>query len=136
HMRSFMHEHHYHAIDGVSINEMSELSGMPSAFDFVIANSLFASLPFNSVARCIASVVRKLTTSGRFYATWFDNPSPADFDPIVRSSGVTTYSDRGPYHYPLALIAQVCDSVGAAIECVGTSGHPRGESIMCITRRG
>ena len=136
HMRSFMHEHHYHAIDGVSINEMSELSGMPSAFDFVIANSLFASLPFNSVARCIASVVRKLTTSGRFYATWFDNPSPADFDPIVRSSGVTTYSDREPYHYPLALIAQVCDSVGAAIECVGTSGHPRGESIMCITRRG
>jgi len=111
-----------------------DLGEIPYTFDFALADSLFAYLPFNSVARCIASVVRKLKPSGRFYSTWFENPDPASFDPIGRPCGVTTYSDREPYHYPFGLIVAVCEAVGARVERVTVSGHPRGESILVITR--
>jgi ABC-type polysaccharide/polyol phosphate transport system ATPase subunit/SAM-dependent methyltransferase len=117
------------------INNTFELNGIPHALDVAMANSLFRCLPFNSVACCIAAVVRKLRPSGRFYATWFENPDPANFDPIIHPNGITTYSDREPYHYPLDLIAQVCDAVGADVERITDSTHPRGESILVITRR-
>ena len=86
----------------------------------------FRALPFNGVARCIASVVRKLQPSGRFYATWFENPDPANFDPIVQPNGVTTYPDHEPYHYPFALIANVCGAVGATVDRVSERHSPRG----------
>jgi ABC-type polysaccharide/polyol phosphate transport system ATPase subunit/SAM-dependent methyltransferase len=112
-----------------------DLGEIPYEFDFALADSLFAYLPFNSVARCIASVVRKLKPAGRFYSTWFENPDPASFDPISQPCGVTTYSDREPYHYPFGLIVVVCEAVGASVERVIVSGHPRGESILVISRR-
>lgn len=117
------------------INDTFELDEIPHALDVAVANSVFAYLPFNDVARCIASVVRKLRPSGRFYATWFENPDPANFDPIVRPNGVTTYPDREPYHYPFGLIAVVCDAVRANVERVTDSGHPRGESVLVISPR-
>lgn len=115
------------------INDSFDLSEIPCEFDVAIANSLFAYVPFNKVARCIASVVRKLKPSGRFYATWFENPDPGNFEPIVRPNGVTTYSDREPYHYPFELIAAACRAVGATVERVD-SVHPRGESALLIAK--
>ena len=115
------------------INDTFELNGIP-ALDVAVASSVFACLPFNSVARCIASVVRKLKPSGRFYATWFENPDPASFEPIVHPNGVTTYPDREPYHYPFELVAQVCRAVGAAVDRLDDLTHPRGESILVISR--
>jgi SAM-dependent methyltransferase len=47
------------------INDTFELNGIP-ALDVAVASSVFAYLPFNSVARCIESVVRMLKQSGRF----------------------------------------------------------------------
>jgi ABC-type polysaccharide/polyol phosphate transport system ATPase subunit/SAM-dependent methyltransferase len=112
-----------------------DLGEVPGAFDFALASSGFACWPFNDVARCIASVVRKLGPRGRFYATWFDNPDPANFDPIVHPNGVTTHPDREPYHYPFGLIAAVCEAVGATVDRVNDSTHPRGESVLVISRR-
>jgi ABC-type polysaccharide/polyol phosphate transport system ATPase subunit/SAM-dependent methyltransferase len=117
------------------INETFDLDEIPQALDVAVASSVFACLPFNGVARCIASVVRKLKPSGRFYATWFENPDPANFDPIVHPNGVTTYPDREPYHYPFELIAQVCRAVGASVDRLDDSTHPRGESILVISQQ-
>jgi SAM-dependent methyltransferase len=117
------------------VNDTFELNGIPHAIDVAMANSLFACLPFNSVARCIASVVRKLAPWGVFYATWFENPEPGSFDPIVHPNGITTYPDREPYHYPFELIERVCRAVDATVERVQDSTHPRGESILLISRR-
>jgi ABC-type polysaccharide/polyol phosphate transport system ATPase subunit len=117
------------------VAETFELGEIPGALDFALASSGFACWPFNDVARCIASVVRKLEPSGRFYATWFENPDPANFDPIVHPGGVTTHPDREPYHYPFSLIAAVCDAVGATVHRVDDSTHPRGESVLVISRR-
>ena len=83
-------------------------SQLPSLFDLgderapSISPSLipfFRSLPFNTVARCIASVVRRLEPSGRFYATWFENPDPANFEPIVHP----TASPRFPIPSPTTI---------------------------------
>jgi hypothetical protein len=53
----------------------------------------------------------------------------------VRSTGVTTYPDREPYHYPFELVAQVCRAVGATVDRLDDSTNPRGESILVISRR-
>jgi ABC-type polysaccharide/polyol phosphate transport system ATPase subunit/SAM-dependent methyltransferase len=153
HFLPFLNEHHYWGIErdqsqidaglviGLSradvspdrdcflVNDRFELDNMPHAIDIAIANSLFASLPFNSVARCVAAVVRKLAPAGRFYATWFENPNPANFEPIVQKNGVVTYPD------PFELIRHACEAVQATVERVAESTHPLGEGVMVISRR-
>ena len=55
------------------------------------------------------------------------------FEPIERE-GLTTFPDAEPYHYPFALIASICDAIGAHAERAHShSPHPRGESLMMIT---
>ena len=108
---------------------------VPYLSDVAMADSLFPVQSFNSVATTIASVVRKLKPTGRFYATWHENPDPANFEPIVHPNGVTTYPDRQPFHYPFGLIEQVCGALGATVERVSDSSHPGGESVLAITPR-
>ncbi len=129
HFLRFLNEHHYWGIEGF------DLDIVPNTIDIAIANSLFSRLPFNSIARCIAAVVRKLAPGGRFFATWFENPNPANFEPIVQKNGVVTYPDREPYHYPFELIRQAGATVQATVERVAESGHPQGESVMIISRK-
>ena len=117
------------------VSDTFDLSDVPLTFEFAFADSLFAYLPFNSVARCIVGVVRKLKPSGRFYSTWFENPDPVNFDPINHPCGVTTYPDREPYHYPFGLMVAVCEAAGARVDRVSVSGHPRGESVLMISPR-
>jgi ABC-type polysaccharide/polyol phosphate transport system ATPase subunit len=130
--RSFLKEHHF----GRLVNDASVygLGDETEPFDLAVADSLFPFRPFNTVARVIASVVRKLGPDGRFYATWFENPDPANFDAIVRPGGLTTFPDSEPYHYPFELIANVCDVVGARVERIPSPGHPAGESLLLIRR--
>ena len=131
--RSFLEEHHYVRL--VHDASLFDLGAEAGTFDVAIADSLFPFRPFNTVARCIASVVRRLEPSGRFFATWFENHDPANFEPIVHPSGVTSFPDSEPYHYPLALVANVCDAVGATVDRVSSTGHPGGESLLVISRR-
>ena len=114
--RAFLEENHYvRLVNDASLFGLGHEAG---AFDVAIADAVFPFRPFNAVARCIASVVRRLEPSGRFYATWFENPDPANFEPIVQPNGVTSFPDSEPYHYPFALIANVCEAVGATVERV------------------
>jgi ABC-type polysaccharide/polyol phosphate transport system ATPase subunit len=131
--RSFLQENHYvRPVNDASLFDLGDAAG---TFDVAIADAVFSRRPFNTVARCIASVVRRLEPSGRFYATWFENTEPANFEPIVQPTGVTSFPDSEPYHYPFALIANVCDAVGATVERLPNPGHPGGESLLIISRR-
>jgi ABC-type polysaccharide/polyol phosphate transport system ATPase subunit len=131
--RAFLEEHNYVWVaTGAGLAELDEAV---EPFDFAVAESLFSTIPFNGVARSIAAVLRTLRPSGRFYATWFENPAPASFDAIVRSNGVTTHPDSEPYHYPFGLVAAVCDALGASVERVAGATHPGGETVLVITRR-
>ncbi len=114
-------------------NQEFDLSGAPQRFQFAISEGLFSRLPLNRIARCIAAVTQRLASGGRFYATWFENPDPRSFDPIDRG-GFTTFPDAEPYHYPFAMLAGICDAIGACAERVEPGRtHPRGESLMIIT---
>jgi hypothetical protein len=129
--RAYLEENHYlRLVDDASV---FGLAGEAELFDVAIADSVFPFRPFNAVARCIASIVRKLQPSGRLYATWFENPDPANFEPIVQANGITSFSDSEPYHYSFALIANVCDAIGAMVERLPSTGHPRGESLLVIS---
>jgi ABC-type polysaccharide/polyol phosphate transport system ATPase subunit/SAM-dependent methyltransferase len=116
-------------------SETLDMVEIYDTFDVAYAESLFAYLPFHSVVRCIVAVVRRLKPSGRFYATWFENPDAANFDPITRPSGVTTYPDDEPYHHPFSLIKAACDAVDATVERIDVLNHPRGETVLMISRR-
>ena len=131
--RAFLAENHYVRL----VNDASVfgLTGETELFDVAIADSVFPFRAFNTVARCIASVVRKLQPTGRFYATWFENPDPANFEPIVQPGGITSFSDSEPYHYPFSLIVNICDALGATVERVPSTGHPGGESLLVISPR-
>lgn len=117
------------------VNDRFRLDQVTADVDVAFASSLFPYLPFNGVALCIAAVVKHLAPAGRFYATWFENPDPSDFSPVVRPGGGLTYPDRQPFHYPLAWVEQVCDTVGARVERVEGEVSPRGESVLVIHKR-
>ena len=131
--RAFLAENHYVRL--VNDTSVFGLTGETELFDVAIADSVFPFRAFNTVARCIASVVRKLQPTGRFYATWFENPDPANFEPIVQPGGITSFSDSEPYHYPFSLIVNICDALGATVERVPSTGHPGGESLLVISPR-
>jgi len=131
--RLFIEERHYVRL--VKDASVFGLGDDTEPFDVAVADSVFPHRPFNAVARCIASIVRRLRPNGRLYATWFENPDPASFEPIVRPNGITSFADSEPYHYPFTLIANICGAVGATVERVSSTGHPGGESLLVISRR-
>jgi hypothetical protein len=116
------------------VNEWFDLSESPHQFDVAIANGFWTRLPLNAIGRCVASVLKKLSPGGRFYATWVENPDPSNFEPIVHREGATTYPDMEPYHYSFEVLAGLCRALGATVERVDDRTHPRGESVMLMTR--
>jgi ABC-type polysaccharide/polyol phosphate transport system ATPase subunit/SAM-dependent methyltransferase len=116
------------------VNDWFDLSESPHRFRMAIANGFWSRLTLNAIARCTAAVLRSLEPGGRFYVTWFENPDPSNFDPIVHARGATTYPDMEPFHYPFAVLAAVCETLGATVSRVDDNTHPRGESVMCITK--
>jgi ABC-type polysaccharide/polyol phosphate transport system ATPase subunit len=116
------------------VNSSFDLSGVSFSFDFALAQELFTNLSLNAITRCIAMVVRKLAPHGRFYASYYENPDPESYAPIVHSSGYTSYPDQYPYHYDFATLARVAEAVGARAERIGEWGHPRNLMMMVITR--
>ncbi|HXW05581.1 MAG TPA: ABC transporter ATP-binding protein [Vicinamibacterales bacterium] len=140
-LAAFLEDRHYRvAVRGADAREADraanafDFDDIAAQFDFACAHSVFPRFPLNSVVRCIASVLRKLRPGGRFYATCYENPDPASFDPIARAPGVTTYPDRQPYHYPFELLASACAILGAEVERTAVT-DPGGEAVFVITRR-
>ena len=117
------------------VNDDFDLSDALYPFDFAMASALFRRLDLNSIARVMASVLKTMTPDGRFYATWLENPDPRQFGRIVHADGSTTYSDREPFHYSFAMLAAMVEAIGGRAERLEDASHPRGETIMLITRR-
>jgi SAM-dependent methyltransferase len=115
------------------VNDDFDLTEAPP-ITVAIASSLFRRLSLNGIARCMAGVLTRLVPGGRFYASWLDNPDPRSFEPIDRADGSTSYSDRDPFHYSFEVLAALAEAIGGQVERLDDRSHPRGESIMVITR--
>ena len=115
------------------VNDDFDLSSAPHAFDFAIAGSLLRRLPLNGVARCFASAISKLAPGGTFFVAW-PEPGGDPFAPRVQPDGTTTQGDRPPYHYDFGVLARLAELAGGRAERLPDRSHPRGDSIMAITR--
>lgn len=115
------------------VNDDFDLSSVPHTFDMAIAGSLLRRLPLNGIARCFASVIRKLSPGGTFYVAWAE-PGPDPFAPRVQADGTTTQGDRPPYHYDFGVLARLAELAGGRAERLPDESHPRGDSVMAITR--
>jgi SAM-dependent methyltransferase len=116
------------------VNDDFDLSSAPHVFDLAIASGLLRRLSLNAVARCIASVVKKLAPGGRFYVTWPDSPVPDSFEPLMQPDGTRTYGDREPFHYSFDTLAALAGTLGARAERLPDTSHPRGEALLVLTR--
>jgi ABC-type polysaccharide/polyol phosphate transport system ATPase subunit len=122
----------YHGVAGE--DGPFKLDGVPGMVDMAIASSLFPRLSLNRIAYCLVTILRRLQPGGRLYATWFDNPDPGSFDPILHPNGVTTYPDAQPYHHPFDVLAGICAALGARAMRIDDRSHPGGESVLAIVK--
>jgi ABC-2 type transport system ATP-binding protein len=102
--------------------------------DYDAAIAYFPALSFTEFMRAVAGALPRLAPRGRVYAVWFENPEPANVEPVVHGSGLTTFADHAPYHYAWALIACTCEALGARVERVRDRSGPHGESLLAISR--
>lgn len=117
------------------LNEDFDLSEIPHTFDLAISSLFLRRLSLNSIARCFASVTRKLSAAGRFYVTWTDVSDADAFSPKQWADGSTTWPDRDPFHYTFGMLAGIAELTGGRAERLPDDSHPRGEQVMVITRR-
>jgi ABC-type polysaccharide/polyol phosphate transport system ATPase subunit len=116
------------------VNEEFDFSDVPHTFEFAIASSMLRRLPLHAVARCFASVVRRLRPGGRFFVSWAE-PGPDLFEPREQPDGTTTAADWPPYHHDFDVLARFAELAGGRAERLRDAHHPRGESLLVITRR-
>jgi SAM-dependent methyltransferase len=117
-----------------------DFSTFGTSFHMAIAQSVFTHLPWNSIQRCLAQIGPVLAPGGRLFATFFEDPDgshrarPLGHEP----GGVTTYPDRDPYHYELAVFEELGERLGLRVRYLGDWGHPRGQRMLefSVRRRG
>lgn len=105
-------------------------------FDFALAQSLFTHLPLNDIILCIMRIEKALVRSGRFYATFFENPKgKLNMEPVVHPHGVETYLNRDPFHYDFGTFEWICEETELKVEYIGDWGHPKDQKMIVFTKR-
>jgi SAM-dependent methyltransferase len=107
-----------------------------TTFHMALAQSVFTHLPVNSIERCLVNMAAVLSAGGRFYATFFEAPTPHHLAPL-RHQGYAelTYSDRDPYHYHPCLFSFLVSDLPLEVRNLGDWGHPRGQHMLEFVRR-
>lgn len=105
-----------------------------TAFDRVIAVSLWTHLPLNHLQRSLREAITVLKPGGALYASVFLCGSERRlFEAIEhRPGGIITHRDRDPYHYTWGDIRHVCTQLGVRAELVGDWNHPRAQQMVRI----
>lgn len=109
-------------------------------FDYVLAQSVFTHLPINNIIRCIMNIDKVLSSGGRFYATFFENPKgkhnllPEEHE---QSDGtnLVTFFDKDPFHYDFDLFNWICEGTGMEVEYIGNWNHPRDQKMMVFMKK-
>lgn len=104
-------------------------------FDAALAVSLFSHLPVNKIVRCLVEVARVLAPGARFYASWWEAPTPAHLAPLTHPpAGIVTYYDADSYHYAFAELEWMAGLAGLRARNLGDWGHPRGQRMAMFDR--
>jgi SAM-dependent methyltransferase len=115
------------------VNDKFECSRFGVKFDFALGLSVFTHLFMNHIARCLLEVKKVLQADGRFYATFFQAPSPVCLTPILHHPGeIKTHYDSDPFHYSYEEMLMLAESVGFVIELIDDWQHPRAQKMLCF----
>jgi SAM-dependent methyltransferase len=117
------------------VNDAFEVAAFGTTFDYALAHSVFTHLPFNSIERCLANVARVLKPGARFYATYFESPSPHSMEPLRHPGGIITRSDADPFHYHFKTFRFLSETLPLTVRNIGDWNHPRGQHMLEFVRR-
>lgn len=105
-----------------------------NSFDYALALSVFTHLPANHIIRCLVEMKKVLKTSGRFFATYFEAPTPAHLDPLPHEpGGIVTNYDRDPFHYHFTEMEWFAKSAGLRLQSVSDFQHPRAQQMLSFS---
>ncbi len=112
-----------------------EFPGMPTDFDFAIAQSLFTHLPINDIRMCLTRLVHHVRPGGKFFATFFlvDENHPYG-TPLAHRGGVTTFDAKDPFHYRFSDISNLCRGLTWRARLHDEWGHPRDQRMVEFRR--
>lgn len=102
--------------------------GVP--FDVGIAVSLFTHLPLSVFTDCLDRLHPHFVDGGRMFATVFEGRGT-----VTHPSGITTHDDRDPFHFTREAL-EAATPEGWTYRWIGDWGHPRGQQMVELTRRG
>jgi SAM-dependent methyltransferase len=105
-------------------------------FDVAIAHSVFTHISLNRIRRCLGRLAPQMNPGGRFFATFFEveASSEREDDLLHQPGGVTTFSDRDPYHYRLRDFEYAIEDLPWRIEYIGHWGHLRDQRMLLFVR--
>jgi SAM-dependent methyltransferase len=116
------------------VSDRFDIAQFGVQFDYALAISVFTHLYVNHIGRCLAEVKKALAPRGKFFATFFQAPSPLHLATIThRPGGIVTHFDRDPFHYSLAEMETLAHFAGLSLKLIGNWGHPRQQQMLCFT---
>jgi SAM-dependent methyltransferase len=103
-------------------------------FDYALAISVFTHLYTNHIGRCLVEVKGALAPQGKFFATFFEAPTPLHLEPIAHKiGGIVSNFDRDPFHYSFSEMETLARFAGLSVKLIGDWGHPRDQRMLCFT---
>lgn len=109
--------------------------GVPRAFEFVIAQSVFTHLPLNLLRLCLARLADHLTAPTTFLFTVFEPvPGTAPASSCLQPrGGIVTHPHCDPYHYERVDISHAARGLPWIIDVIGDWNHPRNQNLVRAT---
>ena len=106
--------------------------GIPTAFEFVIAQSVFTHLPLNHLRLCLVRLGQHIATACTFLFTVFIPPEDLPVTDSHRQprGGIVTHPDRDPYHYSIDDLHFAAVGTPWTIEFIGDWNHPRNQMMV------
>jgi hypothetical protein len=103
-----------------------------TGFDYVLAQSVFSHLTWNSIQVCLANVEKVLQERGTFYATFFEdrNGDHRAMPMYHTPGGVVTYPDRNPFHYDFGVFVELAKRTSLQVTYIGPWNHPRSQMML------
>jgi SAM-dependent methyltransferase len=114
-----------------------DFSWCPMRFDFVVAQSVFTSLPLNFLRVCLERLPSFVVPGGKLFISIFEIPDDHPTStPYRHPSGIVSYATREPYHYRFSDIAFCCRALPWQATNVGLWGHPLSVRMVQLERAG
>lgn len=90
--------------------------------DVALAQSLFSHLPPEPIHRCLSKLRPVIAEGGRFYATFFETPTPLDHAAAAH--------DHRSFAYTRDQMIAFGEAAGWRATCLGDWNHPRGQVMV------